>query len=174
MSDSSEIRAGKTGSIRSVTRSTINPGLSQSDQDWDGTQSGCDLSGRNPCARSNGALYAQHSLSPWSYQGDSAGLSCGGSYHDVLHTGTHIDALCQIGEALDKNGNPDPAGEIRLYAGPGKTVTAADQVGLNGQEHFSIAEMPPIVQRGVLLDDRAQGGCAELRSLQTSCIMYRA
>jgi kynurenine formamidase len=31
-------------------------------------------------------------------------------------------------------------------------VTATNQVGLNGQEHLSIAEMPPIVQRGVLLD----------------------
>jgi len=83
-------------------------------------------------------------IAPASAAAEAITMSC--------HTGTHIDALCHIGEAQDKNGNPDPAGEIRLYAGPGKTVTAADQVGLNGQEHFSIAEMPPIVQRGVLLD----------------------
>jgi kynurenine formamidase len=68
------------------------------------------------------------------------------------HCGTHIDALCHIGEAQDKNGNPDPKGEVRLFAAPGKTVAAAGNVDISGQQHLSIAEMPPIVQRGVLLD----------------------
>jgi kynurenine formamidase len=83
-------------------------------------------------------------IAPASAAAEAITMSC--------HTGTHIDALCHIGEAQDKEGKPDPAGEIRLYAGAGKTVSAADKVGLAGQEYLSIAEMPPIVQRGVLLD----------------------
>lgn len=83
-------------------------------------------------------------LAPASAAAEAITMSC--------HTGTHIDALCHIGEAQDQNGDPDPAGEIRLYAGPGKTVRAAEKVDMNGQQHLSIAEMPPIVQRGVLLD----------------------
>jgi kynurenine formamidase len=83
-------------------------------------------------------------LAPASAAAEAITMSC--------HCGTHIDALCHIGEAQDQNGNPDPAGDIKLFAGPGKTVSAADKAGLNGQEHLSIAEMPPIVQRGVLLD----------------------
>jgi kynurenine formamidase len=78
------------------------------------------------------------------------------------HTGTHIDALCHIGEAQDQNGNADPAGEVRLYAGPGKTVAAADKVDMTGQQHLSIAEMPPIVQRGVLLDIAGNHGVSVL------------
>jgi kynurenine formamidase len=89
-------------------------------------------------------------MAPASAAAEAITMSC--------HTGTHIDALCHIGEAQDKNGNPDPAGEIKLYAGPGKTVTAADRVDLNGQLHLSIAEMPPIVQRGILLDIAGNNG----------------
>ena len=83
-------------------------------------------------------------LAPASAAAEAITMSC--------HTGTHIDALCHIGEAQDKDGKADPAGQVRLYASPGKTVAAADQVDLHGQKHLSIAEMPPIVQRGVLLD----------------------
>jgi kynurenine formamidase len=83
-------------------------------------------------------------LAPASAAAEAITMSC--------HTGTHIDALCHIGEAQDKNGNADAAGEVRLYANPGKTVAAADHVDLQGQKHLSIAEMPPIVQRAVLLD----------------------
>jgi kynurenine formamidase len=68
------------------------------------------------------------------------------------HTGTHIDALCHIGERQDSNGNPDSRGQVRLYAGKGKTVAANETVNLKGQNHLSIAEMPPILTRGVLLD----------------------
>src|SRR5262245_32567319 len=33
----------------------------------------------------------------------------------AAHTGTHIDALCHIGERQDADGNPDPAGPVRLF-----------------------------------------------------------
>lgn len=93
-------------------------------------------------------------MAPASAAAEAITMSC--------HTGTHIDALCHIGEAQDKDGNPDPAGEIKLYAGPGKTVTAAEKVDLTGQQHLSIAEMPPIVQRGVLLDIAGNHGVSVL------------
>jgi kynurenine formamidase len=70
----------------------------------------------------------------------------------AAHTGTHIDALCHIGEHQDEAGNPDPRGQVRLYAGQGETVLADECVNFQGQTHLSIAEMPPIVTRGVLLD----------------------
>ena len=93
-------------------------------------------------------------LAPASAAAEAITMSC--------HTGTHIDALCHIGEAQDQNGDPDPSGEIRLYAGPGKTVAAVDQVDRHGQKHLSIAEMPPIVQRGVLLDVAGNRGVSVL------------
>ena len=70
----------------------------------------------------------------------------------AAHTGTHIDALCHIGERQNAQGQPDPAGEVRLYAGPEQSVPAADHVTYQGQTHLSIADMPPVVTRGVLLD----------------------
>ncbi len=70
----------------------------------------------------------------------------------AAHTGTHIDALCHIGEHQDEAGNPDPNGRVRLYNGPDKTVAASESVNFKGQTHLSIAEMPPIVTRAVLLD----------------------
>jgi kynurenine formamidase len=68
------------------------------------------------------------------------------------HTGTHIDALCHIGEHRDAQGKPGKEGPVHLYAGKEKSVRAADNVSYQGQEHLSISEMPPIVTRGVLLD----------------------
>src|SRR5579859_3434908 len=68
------------------------------------------------------------------------------------HTGTHIDALCHIAERQNEQGQPDPKGEPRLYDGKGKTVRAADKATFTGQTHLSIAEMPPIIIRAVLLD----------------------
>jgi kynurenine formamidase len=85
-----------------------------------------------------------HEIAPASAAAEAITMSC--------HTGTHIDALCHIGEAQDRAGKPDATGEVRLYAGKEKMISAADQVNLHGQQHLSIAEMPPIVQRGVLLD----------------------
>jgi kynurenine formamidase len=68
------------------------------------------------------------------------------------HTGTHIDALCHIGERQNAQGQPDPNGEVRLFNGKGKTVPAKENVTYSGQTHLSIAEMPPIITRAVLLD----------------------
>lgn len=69
------------------------------------------------------------------------------------HVGTHIDALCHIGEWQDAAGEPGGAeGQIRLYAGPGETVPATEQATESGYAHLSIAEMPPVVARGLLLD----------------------
>jgi len=91
-----------------------------------------------------------HEIAPASAAAEAITMSC--------HTGTHIDALCHIGEAQDRAGNPDATGEVRLYAGKEKSVSAAANVNLYGQEHLSIAEMPPIVQRGVLLDVASHRG----------------
>jgi len=62
----------------------------------------------------------------------------------AAHTGTHIDALCHIGEYQD--------GQVRLFNGKDQSVAAQDNVTFQGQAHLSIAEMPPIITRGVLLD----------------------
>jgi len=69
-----------------------------------------------------------------------------------VHTATHIDALCHIGEHQDASGRPDPGGEVRLYAGKGKTVAAKDNVSYQGQLYLSAGDMVPIIQRGILLD----------------------
>ena len=70
----------------------------------------------------------------------------------AAHTGTHIDALCHIGEHQNDDGRPDPAGAVRLFAPHGQTVVAADMVTFQGQQHLSIADMPPIITRAVVLD----------------------
>ena len=69
-----------------------------------------------------------------------------------VHTATHIDALCHIGEHQDTLGNPQPRGDVRLYAGKGKTVAAKDKVSYQGQLHLSAGDMIPIIQRGILVD----------------------
>ena len=74
------------------------------------------------------------------------------------HTGTHIDALCHIGEHQNAAGEPDPSGEVRLYNGTHQSVAASDHVTYQGQTHLSIAEMPPIITRAVLLDVAAYKG----------------
>ena len=68
------------------------------------------------------------------------------------HTATHIDALCHVGEFQNEAGEVDLQGEVRIYAGEGKTVAAASLGSFTGQQFMSIAEMPPVVTRGVLLD----------------------
>jgi kynurenine formamidase len=95
-----------------------------------------------------------HEIAPASAAAEAITMSC--------HTGTHIDALCHIGEAQDRDGKPDASGEVRLYAGKDKSVSAADNVNIAGQQHLSIAEMPPIVQRGVLLDIASYRGVSVL------------
>ena len=69
-----------------------------------------------------------------------------------IHTSTHIDALCHIGEHKDAAGNPMPGGEVRLYDGKDKTVAAKDWISFQGQLHLSAIEMVPVIGRGVLLD----------------------
>src|SRR5258708_24322035 len=83
-------------------------------------------------------------ISPATAAGESITMSA--------HTGTHIDALCHIGERQNAQGQPDPNGQPRLFNGKGKTVLAAENVTFTGQTHLSIAEMPPIITRAVLLD----------------------
>jgi kynurenine formamidase len=97
-----------------------------------------------------------YTLSPRLRHGDLTDIRPASAAAEVVtmaaHTGTHIDALCHIGEHQNVRGEPDPNGQVRLHAGAGKTVAAADAVTFQGQSHLSIAEMPPIVTRGVLLD----------------------
>lgn len=64
------------------------------------------------------------------------------------HAGTHIDALCHIGEHQNEQGQPDPKGQVRLFGG----VEADASVNYQGQTHLGIEHMPPIITRGVLLD----------------------
>jgi len=97
-----------------------------------------------------------YTLTPRLRHGDLKDISPASAAAEAItmaaHTGTHIDALCHIGERQDEAGNPDPNGSVRLYDGPGKTIAAAETVNFKGQTHLSISEMPPIVTRAVLLD----------------------
>jgi kynurenine formamidase len=78
------------------------------------------------------------------------------------HTATHIDALCHIGEYQNAAGEIDMEGEVHIYGGEGKTVAAAAFGSYTGQQYMSIAEMPPIVTRGILLDVAGYRGDAVL------------
>ncbi|MBI1280526.1 MAG: hypothetical protein GC179_20555 [Anaerolineaceae bacterium] len=98
-----------------------------------------------------------YALSPRLRHGDtpdSAPMSAAAELVTMAaHTGTHIDALCHIGEVQDADGNVSMEGDIKLYAGGnGQFVSAREQVSFQGQKHMSIAEMPPIVTRAVLID----------------------
>jgi kynurenine formamidase len=97
-----------------------------------------------------------YTLSPRLRHGDLPGMAPASAAAEAItmaaHTGTHIDALCHIAEHQDAEGNADPSGQPRLFAGPGQTVAASESVGFHGQTHLSIAEMPPIVTRAVLID----------------------
>lgn len=70
----------------------------------------------------------------------------------AIHTATHVDALCHIGEHQDEQGNPSDHGEVRLYAAPGQTVAANQMVNYRGQHHLDASQMPPVINRGILLD----------------------
>ncbi len=109
-----------------------------------------------------GDAMKSYSIAPHLRHGDPSGIAPGTAAAEVIrmsiHVGTHIDALCHIAERQDAAGNVDLAGEPRLYAGPGKTVAAADHVNSAGQQHLSIEKMPPIVMRGILLDVAAYKG----------------
>lgn len=68
------------------------------------------------------------------------------------HVGTHIDALCHIGEQQNAAGEVDPNGKVQLYAGENRRTPAEQHAGFHGQTHMNIAGMPPIITRAVLLD----------------------
>ncbi len=97
-----------------------------------------------------------YTLTPRLRHGDLMSISPASAAAEVVtmaaHTGTHIDALCHIGERQDDQGKPDLNGRVRLFAGEGKTVAADETVNFQGQTHLSVGEMPPIITRGVLLD----------------------
>lgn len=97
-----------------------------------------------------------YTLSPRLRHGDTPDMTPATAAAEVVtmsaHTGTHIDALCHIGEMQDTDGQPSPDGDIHLYSDTNRRVRAADSVGLQGQTHLSIADMPPILVRAVLAD----------------------
>ena len=100
---------------------------------------------------------APYTLTPRLRHGDIRPIAPASAAAEVItmaaHTGTHIDALCHIGERQDEAGNVDANGQVYIYNGPdGERFAAADGVNYQGQTHLSIAEMPPIITRGVLLD----------------------
>ncbi len=102
-------------------------------------------------------VFEPFSLTPRVRHGDLRGLGpvsgAGETIKMAAHTGTHIDALCHIGEYQDADGNPvSEGGEVRIYAGPGMTTPAAGHVSWQGQNLNDIAEMPPVVARGIMLD----------------------
>jgi kynurenine formamidase len=97
-----------------------------------------------------------YTLSPRVRHGDLTDIRPGSATAEVIsmaiHTATHIDALCHIGEHQNEQGQPDPTGTVRLYNGEGSTIAATDVSNNTGIQHLSIAEMPPILTRAVLLD----------------------
>jgi kynurenine formamidase len=97
-----------------------------------------------------------YTLSTRLRHGDTPEMSPATAAAEVIsmsaHVGTHIDALCHIGEIQDANGNPSSSGDIKLNDGKGGFMRAADNVAMGGQIEMSISEMPPIILRGVLVD----------------------
>lgn len=109
-----------------------------------------------------GAAMKSYSIAPHLRHSDPAAIDPGTAAAEVIrmsiHVGTHIDALCHISEKQNAAGEPDSAGEPRLYAGDGKTVAASECVDSAGQKHLSAEQMPPIIMRGVMLDVAAYKG----------------
>lgn len=107
-----------------------------------------------------------YTISPRIRHGDLKDIVPASAAAEVItmsaHTGTHIDALCHVGEFQDADGAVDLNGDVRLYAGEGQTVSAADHITHTGQQHLSIAEMPPIVTRAVMLDIAGYHGVSVL------------
>ena len=103
-----------------------------------------------------GAAMKSYSIAPHLRHGDASTIDPATAAAETIrmsiHVGTHIDALCHIGEKQDADGNPASDGEPRLYDGAGKTVLASECVNSAGQTHLSIEQMPPIVTRAVLVD----------------------
>ena len=113
-----------------------------------------------------GAAMKSYSIAPHLRHSDPSPIDPGTAAAEVIrmsiHVGTHIDALCHIAEKQNAAGQPDTAGEPRLYAGAGETVAASECVSSAGQTHLSAEQMPPIVMRGVMLDVAAYKGVDRL------------
>lgn len=97
-----------------------------------------------------------YTLSPRLRHGDLTDIRPASAAAELVtmaaHTGTHIDALCHIGEHRNASGDPDSQGQVYLYDPNGQPRLASESVNYQGQTHLSIAEMPPIVTRAVLID----------------------
>ena len=89
-----------------------------------------------------------YTISPHLRHGDLKDIFPASAAAEVItmstHVGTHIDALCHIGEIQDDSG------EVRLHNGVDETVAA--QQSYRGQTHLDISQMPPIITRAILLD----------------------
>ena len=113
-----------------------------------------------------GPVMKSYSIAPHLRHTDPSAINPATAASEVIrmsiHVGSHIDALCHIGEKRDADGHPADDGESWLYAGDGESARAADCVSSAGQQHMSIEKMPPIVTRGVLLD---VAGCKSLETL---------
>ncbi len=107
-----------------------------------------------------------YTLTPRLRHGDLINLRPASAAAEVItmaaHTGTHIDALCHIGEHRDENDAPDPEGAVYMFDPDSRGQRADESVTFRGQTHLTIDEMPPIVARGVLLDVAAYKGVDRL------------
>jgi len=90
-----------------------------------------------------------YTLSPRLRHGDLKEIAPASAAAETIsmatHVGTHIDALCHIGETQQD-------GKVYLYGDGERLVSAETAASYQGQTHLSIADMPPILLRGVLLD----------------------
>ncbi|HVU11033.1 MAG TPA: cyclase family protein [Phototrophicaceae bacterium] len=96
-----------------------------------------------------------YTLTPRLRHGDLTAIAPASAAAEAItmaaHTGTHIDALCHIGET-------GRDGKVRLHG----EVEAQSSVDYRGQKYLSIAEMPPIITRAVLIDVAGYKGVAVL------------
>ena len=87
-----------------------------------------------------------YTLSPHLRHGDLKDIAPASAAAEVIsmsiHVGTHIDALCHIGEIQN--------GTVMLHNGVERSIPAPQSY--QGQSHLDISQMPPIVTRAILLD----------------------
>ncbi len=107
-----------------------------------------------------------YTLSPRLRHGDLKQMFPASAAAEVIsmstHVGTHIDALCHIGEFQDDSGEVAENGSVRLHNGRQQAIPAEQTVNYQGQTHLDISQMPPIVTRGILLDVATYKGVAVL------------
>jgi hypothetical protein len=77
-----------------------------------------------------------YTLSPCRRRGDLSSISPASAAAEAIsmstHTGTHIDALCHMGEHQNDAGEPDSLGRVQLYNVPEKFIPASDSVTFQG------------------------------------------